>query len=165
MSAEVRRVLERVNEELFNQADFSVLEALVSEDFVEHNPLPGVTSDRAGLVTLIRRSHVGLSGLHTQIHELISAGDRVASRWTSTGVHSGDYFGAPPTGRRIAIDGMDFARIENGRLAEHWTQIDGVGLLTQLGLADTATTSPPSCRPAAASTAAPTSCASGCETV
>jgi steroid delta-isomerase-like uncharacterized protein len=63
----------------------------------------------------------------------ISVGDLVASRWTTTGTYRGDFHGVPATGRQITMKGMDFSRIVEGKVAEHWAQFDLIGVLQQIG--------------------------------
>jgi predicted ester cyclase len=48
----------------------------------------------------------------------------VSNRYTIRGTHTGDFFGAPPTGKRFETSGMDMVRVRDGRLVEHWTFSD-----------------------------------------
>jgi len=41
--------------------------------------------------------------------------------------------GIPPTGRRIHVTWIAIYRVKEGKLAEHWQNIDELGLLRQLG--------------------------------
>lgn len=54
------------------------------------------------------------------IHEQLAEGDKVVTRKTVSGIHSGPLFGLGPTGRAVSIDVIDIVRLENGRYAEHW---------------------------------------------
>ena len=42
--------------------------------------------------------------------------------------------GIPPTGREIELGVIDIVRIRNGQIAEHWNELDQLGLLRQLGV-------------------------------
>jgi predicted ester cyclase len=68
------------------------------------------------------------------VEDLIAEGDRVVVRWTNTGTHVGEFFGAPPTGRAFRMAGIDIHRISDGKLAEHWHVVDQFALMLQLGL-------------------------------
>jgi steroid delta-isomerase-like uncharacterized protein len=59
--------------------------------------------------------------------------DSVASRWTITGTHEDEFQGVPPTGRQVAIAGVDFSRVVDGKIAEHWAQFDIVAAMQQIG--------------------------------
>jgi len=63
----------------------------------------------------------------------IAEGDSVVSRWMLTGTHRGVFQGVPPTGRAVTMAGIEFNRVVEGRIAEHWSQFDMVGLLRQIG--------------------------------
>ena len=38
----------------------------------------------------------------------------------TTGTHTGELFGIPPTGKRISIDHVEIWRIEGDKIVEHW---------------------------------------------
>ena len=61
-------------------------------------------------------------------------GDIVWVHYTFRGTHTGPFMGYKPAGKEVVIDVMDIARIENGRLVEHWGIPDRFALLIQLGL-------------------------------
>jgi predicted ester cyclase len=42
--------------------------------------------------------------------------------------------GIPPTGKPVAMQGIDIVRIANGKIVEHWATFDQFGLLQQLGV-------------------------------
>jgi steroid delta-isomerase-like uncharacterized protein len=128
------QVLDRINEEAFNQGRVDVLDELVADDFVEHDPMPGTPPDREGFKGMIRSLREAFPDFHAQTDDQIVAGDKVVERWTCTGTHEGEFIGAPATHRRIEIHGMDISRLEDGRLVEHWTQVDMLSLLQQLGM-------------------------------
>jgi steroid delta-isomerase-like uncharacterized protein len=69
-----------------------------------------------------------------KIEDIVAEGDRVAVRWRSRGTHSGEFMGIPPTNRSYEIAGIDFHRLADGRMAEHWHVVDQLSQLQQLGL-------------------------------
>jgi predicted ester cyclase len=42
--------------------------------------------------------------------------------------------GMPATGRRYEIEEIHVFRVTDGRIAEHWHQMDSAGLMQQLGV-------------------------------
>ena len=48
-------------------------------------------------------------------------------------VHSGEFMGIPPTGRRVEIRYMDFWKVQDGKIVENWVSVDFAGVLAQLG--------------------------------
>jgi steroid delta-isomerase-like uncharacterized protein len=83
-----------------------------------------------GAVQLFRTA---FPDLHFTIEDEIAEGDTVVSRWTARGTHRGEFMGTPPTGRTIAVTGMDILHFVDGRIRENWAAFDALGLLQQLG--------------------------------
>ena len=48
-------------------------------------------------------------------------------------VHSGEFMGVPPTGKRVEIRYMDFWKVQDGKIVENWVSVDFAGVLAQLG--------------------------------
>jgi steroid delta-isomerase-like uncharacterized protein len=67
--------------------------------------------------------------------ELIAEGDRVAERWTGRGTHRGEFHGIPPTGKQVAVPGVVFYRLRDGRIIEFRGSFDMLTMLQQLGVA------------------------------
>jgi steroid delta-isomerase-like uncharacterized protein len=133
MSQENRAVLDRLNDEVLRQRKVDVLDELLADDFVEHDPPPGVAGDREGFKDLMRTVHQAFDDQVHTVYDQIAEGDRVVERWDMTATHVGDWMGIAPTGKRITLSGIDISRLENGRMVEHWMQIDLLGLFEQLG--------------------------------
>ena len=50
------------------------------------------------------------------------------------GTHTGEFQGIPPTGKQVTMGGISINRFAEGKLAEHWSQFDSLGLMQQLGV-------------------------------
>jgi predicted ester cyclase len=69
------------------------------------------------------------------IEDQIAEGDRVVTRLTAHGRHEGDLPGPiPATGNELRVSAVAIHRIVDGKLAEHWSGSDELGLLVQLGV-------------------------------
>ncbi|MBK6995492.1 MAG: ester cyclase [Lewinellaceae bacterium] len=53
-------------------------------------------------------------------------------RFTAEATHQGDFMGIPPTAKRVKFSGIVIHRVENGRFAESWNEIDLLGIRQQL---------------------------------
>jgi predicted ester cyclase len=42
------------------------------------------------------------------------------------------FVGVEPTGKKVKFGTIDIWRVEDGKLAEHWDQVDFAGILKQL---------------------------------
>ena len=58
----------------------------------------------------------------------------VAQRILFTGTHTGNFRGLPPTNRKVRFSGIEINRMVDGKVAEHWFQLDAVTLFQQIGL-------------------------------
>lgn len=61
-----------------------------------------------------------LDGLTVTIHDQLCDGDKVTTRKTIHGMHTGTLMGIAATGRPVAIDVIDIVHVRNGQYAEHW---------------------------------------------
>jgi predicted ester cyclase len=64
--------------------------------------------------------------------QIVAEGDTVAARGSFHGVHKGEFAGIQPTGKSVSADLMIFYRVSEGRIAEHWLQLDMAGLIERL---------------------------------
>ena len=71
--------------------------------------------------------------LRLTFEDALADRDRVATRWRLEGTQTGPLMGIAPSGRRVSIEGIRIDRIENGKIAESWMQMDTMGLLEQIG--------------------------------
>ena len=79
------------------------------------------------------REFLTLYGPYTfEITELIANGDRVYARWKQTGKHLADIDPYKATGLPLTEIGSAVYRVENGKIAEYWIQVDRQGLELQL---------------------------------
>jgi predicted ester cyclase len=62
----------------------------------------------------------------------VAENDRVVSYITSHGKHSGSFYGISPTGRSISTSVIRIDRVQDGKIAEHWSVSDAAGLIQQL---------------------------------
>lgn len=67
------------------------------------------------------------------LDEEIVDGDRVALRFTQTGVHQGEFMGVAPTGKEFSMAGQTVLHFRDGRVIERWSTADMLGLMVQLG--------------------------------
>ena len=84
--------------------------------------------------TVLRAMGGGPSRAEAATHDLVVEGDRIAGRFEYSGTHQGTFFGVEATGRPLNFQSIDFWRVEDGLLAEHWDQLDMAGLFRQLGV-------------------------------
>ncbi len=118
----VRRVIEAANAQ-----DFDVFDQL----------MPPELAQQAKVTT--RWIHATFEGHHFDLVDMVAEGDKVITRITSRGGHSGDFEGVAPTGKQWTSKGFTYHRLESGKVMEYDATVDALGHLKQLG----ATITPP----------------------
>jgi predicted ester cyclase len=125
--------LRRLIEDGFGKGDLGVVDEVVDENLLEHQP-GIVPSDREGVRRAIRFLHRAFPDLRVGIQHLVADGDMVWCHFTARGTNSGPFGHLPPTGRMMEIDVIDIVRIRDGRIVEHWGVPDRFTQAEQLGL-------------------------------
>ncbi|MEU7065054.1 ester cyclase [Streptomyces sp. NPDC053429] len=135
MSTEENKQLVRRFYREIDAGNLDAMDELVAEGYVDHSPppFPGLGTGREGLKHAFRLFWKATPGTH-EIEDQIAEGDKVVTRLTARGVHRGDLPGAPASGRPLTMTGTVIHRIENGRLAEKWSDKDLLAFLQQLGV-------------------------------
>ncbi|MFN7920813.1 MAG: ester cyclase [Bryobacteraceae bacterium] len=119
-------------DEFQTKGDESVAERLLAPDFVDHTPFPGFGSTRGDVIQLFRVLRGAFPDLRAEVTEQFDNGTTVATRKTFHGTHRSEFMGIPPTGNPVAIRVVDFVRVEDGLMKEHWNVVDVPGLMAQL---------------------------------
>ena len=134
MSEDNKAAARRVVEEGFNQGNLDVIEEVVGEGFVGHDPVdPEDTVGIEGIKTRVEIYRGAFPDLEVSIQEIVAEGDLVATRWIARGTHEGELMGIAPTGRATEGHGMTIDRFEDGKLVESWDNWNALGLLQQIG--------------------------------
>lgn len=121
MSVDNKEVVGRFNIEVIQNGNEAEFHALMASDFINHSAPQGMPNGPEGMWNTFEDIlRPALSGLRVTIHDQIAEGDKVTTRKTISGVHSGTLAGIPPTGRAVAIAVIDIVRIQDGKYAEHW---------------------------------------------
>ena len=134
MSADENKALVRRFYEEIDKGNIDAMDSLVDPNYLDHSPppFPGLPQGREGLKEGFRIFWIATPGTH-RIEDQIAEGDKVVTRLTSIGKHTGDLPGAPATGNELKMTSITIHRIANGRLVEKWAEKDMLGFLQQIG--------------------------------
>ncbi|NII54047.1 ester cyclase [Luteibacter sp. SG786] len=118
---DAKLVVRRFNEEVIAAGDRAAFDALMAPDFINRSAPPGAPNDGESMWntfdTVLRPA---LEGLTVSIHDQIAEGDKVTTRKTISGRHTGTLLGVEATGKLVAIEVIDIVRVRDGRYVEHW---------------------------------------------
>ena len=115
--------------------DIGVLEEVLADDYVDHNP-PPFQGPETGLAGARDGFTVATKIFSDWRHEVLAQyadGDIVITRVVGRGKHTGEMMGFPASNNEVSMEGIAIHRIANGKIAEHWGQVDAAGLLMQMG--------------------------------
>jgi steroid delta-isomerase-like uncharacterized protein len=110
---------------------------LMAESYHDHDPAN--EQDTIGLDAMRREMAMwrGAFDFAFTVEDQMTEGDRVCTRWTWNGTHTGDFMGIPASGKQVSMTGTTVFRCgEDGKIAEGWWQYDRLGLMAGLGALD-----------------------------
>jgi len=111
--------------EMFNDSNFT-------RDVVMHaNPdVVGIDSARAMYANYVN----GFSNIKFTIVDVFGQGDKLVKHWNFKGKHTGTFFGIPPTGKEVNVEGATLVKMRGGKIAEEQDFFDNLAFMQQLGL-------------------------------
>jgi steroid delta-isomerase-like uncharacterized protein len=133
-SEQHKELYRRFIEECFTGGNLDLIDEMVAADGVDHQAPPGTAPGVEGLKQFLSMFRSAFPDLRATVDQVIAEGDTIAARFTMSGTHQGEFFGIPPTGKRMEITGIDVVRFENGKMVEHWGNQDDLGMMQQLGV-------------------------------
>jgi predicted ester cyclase len=139
-SEENKALVRRFLEEVINQADMAAFDELVAEDAIDYASPPGSPPGREGWKESRLTFKAAFPDGRWELADIVAEGDLVVVRTPFVGTHQGEFFGAPPTGRRVTFDSIHTVRIAGGQIVEHWANGDDLGLMMQIGAIPAAAT-------------------------
>ena len=121
----------RFIEGVFIDQDPKAVDELAADDFTAHT-FGDVPPGREPMKEAMQRVGAGVSEPKFEIHDVIAEKDRVAVRLTTRARHTGTFMGIEPSGNEYSIDEIHIFRIEDGKVLEHWHELDRQRLTQQL---------------------------------
>ena len=76
----------------------------------------------------------GFPGFEFDIVDIFGQGDKLVKHWHFKGVHTGEFFGIPATGRTVELEGTTLVEMRGGKIAAEHDFMDHMSLFSQLGL-------------------------------
>ena len=131
MSLEENKAIIRRLYEAFNTRNLALFYTLLAPDFVDYTHQLESREEYKQFHTSVNK---GFPDIHEALEDIIAEGDKVWTRCTVTGTHSGEYRGVAPTGKKITITGVRIWHIVDGKVVGRETVYDMLDFYTQLGV-------------------------------
>ena len=127
-----RTNLHRLNERI-NRGDLSIVDELVSKDYVLHTATGvemGLDAYRKNLAAIFQI----YPDFKITIESVVAEEDLVAHYFRWEGTYRGESGGRDIAGKRVTVRAMAISRFDDGKIVEEWTLHDRLGLYQQLGI-------------------------------
>jgi predicted ester cyclase len=123
-----KAIVRRWFDDVINQRNLDVIDEIFSPDYVYHGAdgaeLRGQEAVRSFAAAILTAS----DDRHAVVEQQVAEGNLVATRFRSSGHHTGVFQGIQPTGKIWTTEGIDISRIENGKIVEDWEIVHQSGL-------------------------------------
>jgi steroid delta-isomerase-like uncharacterized protein len=126
-----KALVQRFFEEVINQRNLAALDQFAHPGGVNHTVPPGMPQESNQFLGQYLNA---FPDVKATVEDLMADGDKVVARVSYRGTHQGAFRGIPPTGKQIAVTGINIFRIADGKLVEHWGLTDRLAVLQQLGV-------------------------------
>ena len=119
--------------DILNRHDAASLGQLYTNETVEHFP---DRTCRGGeeIVAYFREVFAAVPDWNIQMVGLAEQGEDVFVQWHMTGTHTGPLLGIAPTGKALAIDGIDHFVVRDGKIVSNFVIVDQLQYARQLGM-------------------------------
>ena len=123
----------RYFDEVMNQGKLEVINEIMTPDFefiipTQPKPIAGY-DDFSGFVMYLRNA---FPDIKFSVLREVAVDNKVASRWSITGTHKGEFLGMAPSGNSIKDFGIDIFTFENGKIRTVHVNENDFGLFQQL---------------------------------
>ncbi len=120
--------------ERMNDHDLDALRRFWGPDTIERFP-NGTCRGQDEIAAYFAEAMAALPDWHMKVVSIVEQGDDVFVHWQLSGTHSGGAFhGIEPTGRRIALDGMDHFVMRDGRVVSNFVVFDQMQFARDIGM-------------------------------
>ena len=117
----------------WNHGNVDAANEVFADDYVRYDLRPTAAAPGgAGQAKIARAFRRAFPDLTFRVDLILAEGDLVAARWTAEGTHSGSWGGLETSGKRVRFLGVNFFRIQDGKVAEIWNHRDDLGLMQQV---------------------------------
>jgi steroid delta-isomerase-like uncharacterized protein len=121
-NTDTNKVLVRRLYDGFSTGGVDLLDEVVAEGFIDHDPMPDQPAGLVGLKQAVGSFRSAFPDGEMVIEDLVAEGNKVVARVSMSGTHRGEYAGLPGTGRLIRSEGVEIFRIDGGKIVEGWSR-------------------------------------------
>jgi len=110
-----------------------VVEQVFAQDWIDGNPsFADQPKGISGAMYFVEQYRKALPDIQFKMTHLIADEEYVTFRFEATATHRDMLMGIPATNKKVTVTGIVIHKVENGRFAKSWNEIDLYGLKMQL---------------------------------
>jgi predicted ester cyclase len=129
-----KEIIQAFIDSWWERRDLDALPKFWTTDCVNHTLRPsqrGLESLRAYHEQQFKQLE-GLSNVRIELVQQIEEEDRVVTHFVISGEQTGFFSSLPPTGKTILLPVIRIDRLQDGKIAEHWSVADLAGVFWQV---------------------------------
>src|SRR5438876_8069208 len=111
----VKGLLRRYYTDVWLRGDATALLELLTDDYVDHNPMPGFGVDKTAAMAAAVTFTSGMRSASFDALDIIVEGDRAAAHWLLNWTQVGALIGIPADGKHLRLRGHDFFQVRDNR--------------------------------------------------
>jgi steroid delta-isomerase-like uncharacterized protein len=114
-----------------------IREDLLAADALDHSQVGGKQKTEPGAGSfkhIVNMFRSAMPDVKLSLEDQIYVDDKVVHRWRLNGTDTGGVMGMPPSQKPLTVTGTTVVRMQDGKIAERWANVDELGLLQQLGV-------------------------------
>jgi steroid delta-isomerase-like uncharacterized protein len=130
-----KQLVQEFVEVVKNGRKLDQLEKYFAPDYIEHNEVvAGFGKGPAGYRNFLGHLFEAYPDDKVHIEQILADGDLVSYRATETGTNQGTFLNIPATNKKATWTEVQFFRFRDGKIVEHWVEVDIYGWFKQLGI-------------------------------
>jgi steroid delta-isomerase-like uncharacterized protein len=129
-----KAVAMRLAAEVFSGGNMKTFDDIIADNYVNHSmPVPNLPGTKNGFRQIVAATREAFADLHVHVRDMVAEGSFVVFRDNVEATSKAPCFGVPANGAKLAWTEIHFLRVDDGKIVEHWTNFDQLGILRQLG--------------------------------
>jgi serine phosphatase RsbU (regulator of sigma subunit)/predicted ester cyclase len=109
-------------EEVWSKGNVAVVDELLAPEFVDRSLLPSQGSSREDYKRSITEFRTAFSFSDLSIEDQIAEGEMVVTRFSTRGIHQGEFLGVPPSGEEGIYSTIRIHRVVEGKITDEWSE-------------------------------------------
>ena len=135
MPMDSKAIVRRLYEDVWNKRKLEMVSDIISPSHALHDnnssgSSVGPEAYRAQIAVFL----AAFPDLHFTVEDTVAEEDKVATSWTLSGTHKGEFWGVRPTNKKMSLEGITIHHFANGKIIDSYISSDALGLMRQLGV-------------------------------